>query len=92
MPTTLSTALSPSAYDLRLGLETSFSGKDLLYTRHARRQHGRHSVWDGNGVSMNKLDTAAPGGNIVEIDRLYYRFPLGDSFTIQAGPLTRTPR
>ena len=29
------------------------------------------------------------GGNIVEIDRLYYRFPLGDSFTIQAGPLTR---
>ena len=38
---------------------------------------------------LNKLDTAAPGGNIVEIDRLYYRFPLGDSFTIQAGPLTR---
>jgi hypothetical protein len=38
---------------------------------------------------MNKLDTAAPGGNVVEIDRLYYRFPLGSNFTIQAGPLTR---
>ena len=46
-------------------------------------------MWDGNGVSLNKLDTAAPGGNTVEIDRIYYRFPLGDSFTIQAGPLTR---
>ena len=50
---------------------------------------GDDSVWDGNGVSLNKLDTAAPGGNGVEIDRIYYRFPLGDSFTIQAGPLTR---
>ncbi len=39
--------------------------------------------------ALNKLDTAAPGGNGVEIDRIYYRFPLGDSFTIQAGPLTR---
>ena len=38
---------------------------------------------------MNKLDIAAPGGNIVEIDRLFYRFPRGDSFTVQVGPLTR---
>ena len=45
--------------------------------------------WDANGVNLNRLDTAAPDGNIVEIDRLYYKFPLGDSFTIQAGPLTR---
>jgi hypothetical protein len=36
---------------------------------------GDDSVWDGNGVSLNKLDTAAPGGNGVEIDRIYYRFP-----------------
>ena len=77
------------SYDLRLGLKTSFSGKDLLYTRLRAGNMGDSSVWDGNGVSMNKLDTAAHGGNIVEIDRLYYRFPLGDSFTIQAGPLTR---
>ena len=77
------------SYDLRLGLKTSFTGKDLLYTRLRAGNMGDTSVWDGNGVSMNKLDTAAPGGNIVEIDRLYYRFPLGDSFTIQAGPLTR---
>ena len=50
---------------------------------------GASSVWDGNGVSLNKLDTAAPGGNILEVDRLYYRFPVGDNLTVQAGPLTR---
>ena len=77
------------SYDLRLGLKTSFSGKDLLYTRLRAGNMGDTSVWDGNGVALNKLDTAAPGGNLVEIDRLYYRFPLGSSFTIQAGPLTR---
>jgi len=77
------------SYDLRLGLKTSFSGKDLLYTRLRAGNMGDSSVWDGNGVPMNKLDTAAPGGNIVEIDRLYYRFPLGNSFKVQVGPLTR---
>ena len=77
------------SYDLRLGLKTSFTGKDLLYTRMRAGNMGDDSVWDGNGVSLNKLDTAAPGGNLVEIDRLYYRFPLGEGFTVQAGPLTR---
>ena len=77
------------SYDLRLGLKTSFTGKDLLFTRLRAGNMGDDSVWDGNGVSLNKLDTAAPGGNTVEVDRLYYRFPLGSNFTIQAGPLTR---
>ena len=76
------------SYDLRLGLKTSFSGKDLLYTRMRAGNMG-DTPWDANGVNLNRLDTAAPDGNIVEIDRLYYKFPLGDSFTIQAGPLTR---
>ena len=50
---------------------------------------GDDSVWDGNGVGLNKLDIAAPGGNLVEIDRLYYNVPLGEGFTMQAGQLTR---
>ena len=77
------------SYDLRLGLKTSFSGKDLLFTRLRVGSIGASNVWGGNGVSMNKLDFAGPGGSIVKIDRLYYRFPLGDSFTIQVGPLTQ---
>ncbi|WP_413440297.1 iron uptake porin [Synechococcus sp. MIT S1220] len=77
------------SYDLRLGLKTSFTGKDLLFTRLRAGNMGDTSPWDGNGVSLNKLDTAAPGGNGVEVDRLYYRFPVGSNVIIQAGPLTR---
>ncbi|MCB4400787.1 iron uptake porin [Synechococcus sp. MU1625] len=77
------------SYDLRLGLKTSFSGKDLLYTRLRAGNIGTSNVWGGNGVSMNKLDIAGPGGNNVRIDRMYYRFPVGDSFTVQVGPLTQ---
>ncbi|QNI83528.1 putative porin [Synechococcus sp. RS9907] len=76
------------SYDLRLGLKTSFTGKDLLYTR-LRAGNMDNAAWEGNGVALNKLDTAAASDSAVEVDRLYYRFPLGDSFTIQAGPLTR---
>ena len=39
------------SYDLRLGLKTSFSGKDLLYTCLRAGNMGDDSVWDGNGVS-----------------------------------------
>ena len=77
------------SYDLRLGLKTSFTGKDLLFTRLRAGNQGDASTWDGNGVGLNKLDTGAPGGNAVEIDRLYYRFPLGDGFKVQVGALTR---
>ena len=78
-------------YDLRLSLKTSFTGKDLLFTRLRAGNMGRDSTWTGNPVLMNTLNTAAPGGK-QGVDRLYYRFPLGSSFTIQAGPLTGTPR
>ncbi|AII44587.1 hypothetical protein KR100_14665 [Synechococcus sp. KORDI-100] len=77
------------SYDLRLSLKTSFTGKDLLFTRLRAGNMGRTSTWTGGGVLMNTLNTAAPGGNVLGVDRLYYRFPLGSSFTIQAGPLTR---
>ena len=35
------------SYDLRLGLKTSFTGKDLLYTRLRAGNMGRQCVWDG---------------------------------------------
>ena len=40
------------SYDLRLGLKTSFSGKDLLYTRLRAGNMGDSSVWDGNGCLL----------------------------------------
>ena len=41
------------------------------------------------GYWPGTIDAWARTDNRVLIDRLYYRFPLGDSFTVQVGPLTR---
>ena len=73
-------------YDLRLSLKTSFTGKDLLFTR---LRGG--NMKDGSAFSsgLRKLDVSGMSGNTMEIDRLYYRFPVGKSFTAIAGPLAR---
>ena len=78
-------------YDLRLNLNTSFTGKDLLYTR-LRSGNFTNSVFNGNPYSLLALDKAfAPnvGKDVVYIDRLYYRFPVGKVFTAVIGPRAR---
>ena len=39
--------------------------------------------------SLYKLDKAETTDNNVEIDRLYYQFPVGEGFTVTAGALVR---
>ena len=74
-------------YDLRLNLDTSFTGRDLLRTR---LRAGNFSTDPfGSSSSLFKLDKAENTDNNVEIDRLYYQFPVGDGFTVTAGPLVR---
>ncbi|MFM8258457.1 MAG: iron uptake porin, partial [Vulcanococcus sp.] len=78
-------------YDLRLNLNTSFTGKDLLYTRLRSGNYG-NSPFIGNPYSLQALDRAfAPtgGANVFNLDRLYYRFPLGTQFTAGIGPRAR---
>ncbi len=87
-------------YDLRLNFSTSWSGKDLLYTRLRAGNFGG-SAFGGTPVGMAALDKAfgttgaLSGGNAtnspntVEIDRLYYRFPIGKSWTVTVGPRLR---
>jgi hypothetical protein len=89
-------------YDLRLNLNTSFTGKDLLYTR-LRSGNFSNSVFNGNPYSLLALDKAfgtCPSGtagssgttscnNIFQLDRLYYRFPIGKEFTAVIGPRAR---
>ena len=78
-------------YDLRLNLNTSFTGRDLLFTR-LRSGNFTNSVFNGNPYNLIALDKAfAPiGGNdVVNIDRLYYRFPVSDTFTALVGPKAR---
>ena len=78
-------------YDVRLNLNTSFTGKDLLYTR-LRAGNFANSAFGGNPYNLMALDRAyaANGQNdVVGIDRLYYRFPIGKSFTALVGPKAR---
>ena len=84
-------------YDLRLNLLTSFTGKDLLYTR-LRSGNFVGSPFNGSPYSLMALDRAFGGGNsgaasnlnnVVQLDRLYYRFPIGKSFTGLVGPRGR---
>ncbi|OUW29828.1 MAG: porin [Cyanobacteria bacterium TMED177] len=76
------------SYDLRLGLKTSFTGKDLLFTR-LRAGNMDNTPWEGQGVNLTKIDTGMDGDGQVVVDRLYYRFPLGSNFTVIAGPMLR---
>ena len=43
----------------------------------------------GKGFNLTGLDYPSNSGNVVKIDRLYYRFPLGSDFTVVAGPRMR---
>jgi len=77
-------------YDVRLNLNTSFTGKDLLYTR-LRAGNFANSSFNGNPYNLQALDRAyttnsnADQNDVVGIDRLYYRFPIGSSFTALIG-------
>jgi hypothetical protein len=86
-------------YDLRLNLLTSFTGKDQLYTR-LRSGNFVGSPFNGTTYNLMVLDRAFGGGNsganangnlnnVVQLDRLYYRFPIGKSFTGLVGPRGR---
>jgi hypothetical protein len=78
-------------YDVRLNLNTSFTGKDLLYTR-LRAGNFANSAFGGNPYNLMAVDRAysTNGQNdVVGIDRLYYRFPIGKSFTALVGPKAR---
>jgi hypothetical protein len=74
-------------YDARLSFDTSFSGKDLLRTR---LRSGNFTGLPFSGSSqIFQLDKATNTGGTVEIDRLFYRFPVGKSFTVNVGALIR---
>jgi len=83
-------------YDLRLNLLTSFTSKDLLYTR-LRAGNYVGSSFSGSPYGLMGLDRAFPGStqgtaaqnNVFYLDRLYYRFPIGKEFTGMVGPVAR---
>ena len=52
-------------YDTRLGLKTSFTGKDLLFTR----MRAGNNDGDNFAEGLSKLDTAGKSGNTFYLDR-----------------------
>ncbi|MCT0208859.1 iron uptake porin [Synechococcus sp. CS-1332] len=78
-------------YDVRLNFLTSFTGKDLLYTR-LRSGNFNNSPFNGQPYNLMALDRAfAPtgGANVVNLDRLYYKFPIGRDLTVFLGARVR---
>jgi hypothetical protein len=84
-------------YDVQLDFDTSFTGKDLLRTR-LRAGNFADSAWDGDGpVGLNAMEiafeencgTGSDCGDVVAINRLFYQFPIGSSFTATIGGRVR---
>ena len=78
-------------YDIRLDLNTSFTGKDLLRTR-LRAGNFTDSIWSGYPYPALGAEVAfdqSAAGSIWSVDRIFYQFPIGSNFTVTAGPRVR---
>ncbi|MBV2350722.1 iron uptake porin [Synechococcus sp. HK05] len=78
-------------YQVRLNFDTSFTGKDLLRTR-LRAGNYANSAFDGGQYRSTKLDKSfesEAGPNVVDIDRLYYTFPVGNELKATLGARVR---
>ena len=84
-------------YDVRLNFDTSFTGKDLLRTQLRAGNFDDSGFSSGNNVArLAQLDAAfqenlngTDGTDVIAINRLYYKFPIGKEFTAVAGPRVR---
>jgi hypothetical protein len=75
-------------YDVRLILDTSFTGKDLLRTTLRSGNFGSSAF----GAGPTALEVAFDEGldaDVVTINRLFYQFPIGSSWTGTVGAKVR---
>lgn len=68
---------------VRLNFETSFTGKDLLRTR--LQAANVPNLGDATQSDMARLAFDNNNGNDIELDDLYYRFPVGENITAMVG-------
>jgi len=83
------------SYRVRLNLDTSFTGKDLLRTRlqasntpNLNTNGGTpiaQGLGSGNGSRLS-FESGTPD-NAFAINRLFYRFPVGDNITAYIAPI-----
>jgi hypothetical protein len=70
---------------IRLQLVTSFTGKDMLYTR-LTAGNPENTFADELGTNEGRFAYDGYAGNDVVIDRLHYYFPLGDNLKVHLMP------
>jgi hypothetical protein len=78
-------------YDVRLAFDTSFTGEDLLRTTLRAGNFG-DSVFGGAGTPLTTMEVAfqePSGANSVGINRLFYQFPVAESFKVTFGARVR---
>ncbi len=76
-------------YDTRIDFNTSFTGKDLLRTRF-RSGNFQGNTFSGNPFHVTGAEIAfEEGAQGFNVNRLFYQFPVGDSWTVTAGPFVR---
>ena len=79
-------------YDLRLFLDTSFTGKDLLRTMLRAGNFGQSPYFGSGYVGLDAMETAfeePSGADSIAVNRLWYQFPVGSSFTATVGARVR---
>ena len=75
-------------YMYQLNMNHSFTGDDLLYTRIKAGNGTAH--WAGtagksNGTYLSSGHSMAD--NVLDVDKIWYQFPVGDDFKVWVGPL-----
>jgi len=71
-----------AAYVYQMNLNTSFTGDDNLYVR-LKTSDGFENFTSKPGNYHNE---AGSHGSVVNVDKIWYTFPLGDNFTATIGP------
>ena len=76
------------SYRTRLQFESSFTGKDLLFTRLQANNTPDMSVSELTNTLMSRTAIdEADGNNDVGIDLMFYQFPIGDRAQALIGPI-----
>lgn len=73
------------AYRVRLSLLTSFTGKDLLFTRLAANNVPNLQTSTGTAETRLTIDRSSFPESSLYLDSLHYRFPLGNQTTVWVG-------
>ena len=70
------------AYSYRMNLNTSFTGDDNMYIRILSGNHGQWMKDSNDGGYL----TSVGKGNNLQVDKIWYSFPVGESQTVWVGP------